>query len=178
MILCKDEENYQRCYAIANRGLLPNKEVNPFGLVGENYQLSELQAALAQTQLDQLEELGAQREKAMIYLDKKLATMSNIKIFQQFEKTERRAQMRYSFLVEPEERDTLFKHLQEKGIPILKGYSSVTKEERLQGWFDNMTEYPNALKAQTCILSVFHPFLLGDEGELDKLAEGISSFKL
>lgn len=177
MILCRSKENYERCYAIANRGLLPDKSVNPYGLIGENFQLSELQCAVAQVQLDQLEELGRQRERAMNYLDAEIAQIPYLKPFKQFEKTQRRAQMRYSFKADPQLRDDLYQHLESKGLPILKGYNSIKKEERLQGTYEKGEEFPIAAQAQKSILSVFHPFLLGDDEDLDKLVTHLRDFK-
>lgn len=177
MILCKKEEDFHKCYAITNRGLLPNKEVNSFGLVGENYQLSEIQSAMALAQLEDLEAFGIQRESAMEFLDSELEKLESVQIFMPFAGTQRRAQMRYSFKVNPSIREELLCFLQSKGLPILKGYSAVNNEERLQGFFDNKESYLHAVMAQTSVLSVFHPFLLKDKSGLQELVDAIKSFE-
>ena len=176
MIITKNEEYYQRCYAIANRGLLPNGQMNPFGLVGENYQLSELQAAILLPQLEQLDELGQKREEAMKYLDSELSGITGINTFTQFIKTQRRAQMRYSFWVDPEIRTSLQEHLHRSGLAIDTGYSNFQNDERLPNFKDRSEEYPSASKAQGSILSILHPFLLGDERELQKLVDEVRSY--
>ncbi len=176
MILCKKEEDYHKCYAITNRGLLPNKKVNPFGLVGENYQLSEIQSIMALAQMEDLEEFGEQREKAMVFLDTHLDKIESVEIFKPFSGTQRRAQMRYSFKVKELIREDLLQFLLKKNLPVLKGYNSVNKEERLQGNFTKNENHPYSLQAQNSILSVFHPFLLEDEGRLMDLVDGIGDF--
>tara|TARA_R110002096_G_scaffold115365_2_gene249844 strand:- start:52562 stop:53668 length:1107 start_codon:yes stop_codon:yes gene_type:complete len=176
IILCKKEEDYQKCYAICNRGLLLNKEMNPFGIIGENYQLSEIQSAMALAQLSELDELGKQRESAMNYLDRELTKIEGIEIFQAFEGTKRRAQMRYSFKVKRSIRESLLQYLNEKGLPVLKGYKFIGGEERLQGAFKTQEEFPFSNMAENSILSVFHPFLLKPEIELQKLVDGIKDY--
>lgn len=176
IILCKKKEDYLKCYAISNRGLLPNKKLNPYGIVGENFQLSELQSILVLAQFEDLETLGQQREKAMELLDEHLSKIQGIEIFKAFPGTQRRAQMRYSFKVDESIREELFEYLLERDLPIYKGYNSIKGEERLQGHFAKKENHPHSQKAQNSILSVFHPFLLEDEKGLMALVEGILAF--
>lgn len=176
MILCKKEEDYQKCYAICNRGLLPNKEANPFNIIGENYQLSEIQSAIALAQLEELEEFGLRREKAMTFLDAELSKLQGVEILEQFDGTQRRAQMRYSFKVDESIREEILDYLQERGLPITRAYNSIKAEERLQGLFKGGENFPNARKAQNSVLSVFHPFLLKDKKGLQELVDGLKDY--
>lgn len=176
MILAKKESDYLKCYAITNRGILPNNKINSFGLVGENFQLSEMQSAILLPQLKQLKALSQQREAAMNLLDSEIEEISSIQALKQFQNTQIRAQMRYSFLVDADSRDTLISHLKKLEIPIFTGYSSIQSDERLLGLFTK-NEYPNAQKAQSSMLSVFHPFLLLPKEGLLSLIEGLHSFQ-
>lgn len=178
MILCKNQEDFHKCYAITNRGLMPNKKTNPFGLVGENYQLSEIQSAMALAQLEELDEFGEKRELAMNFLDSQLGKLNEIEIFKQFKGTQRRAQMRYSFKVDATLREEILLFLQGKKLSVFRGYNTVKGEERLQGLFKEGEGFPNAQNAQNSILSVFHPFLLKDEDGLQELVDGVKEFFL
>lgn len=177
MILCKNEIDFQKCYAITNRGLLPNKDINPFGMIGENYQLSEIQSAMALAQLEDLDEFGIRRERAMEFLDDALGSIEGVHIFRPFKGTQRRAQMRYSFKVSSENREQCLDFLLEKGLPVLKGYTTPNSEERLHGFFKSQENFPNSRRAENSIISVFHPFLLKDEKGLMDLVNGVKEFQ-
>lgn len=103
MVVTSDEELYKKIFAIVNRGHLPDNTLNKFDIIGENYQLSELQAALLLPQLAMLNEYCNKREDASKYLDEHLKDIPGITILAQFEKTSIRAQMRYSFCINERE---------------------------------------------------------------------------
>jgi len=63
MITTSDKELYEKCYAIVNRGYRPGiygteRGMNPYGIIGENFQMSELSAVILGPQLNILEEIG------------------------------------------------------------------------------------------------------------------------
>jgi len=179
MIITSDAEVYERCYAITNRGHLPDGKVNPYGIVGENFQMSELQAAILLPQIDLLEPYSRRREEACAFLDHQLATIEGIGILSQFPKTRRRAHMRYSFRYENRlsrgsSRQQLIERLNRAKIPALPGYSSVITEPRLQRIFADMRyDFPNSKMAEEQIIAIHHSFLLNEPDELMALPERI-----
>jgi len=154
MIITSIEELYTRMFAVVNRGLLPDGTINKLGIIGENFQLSELQAALLLPQLDMLDEYCDKREDASKCLDEHLKEIPGISILNQFEKTSFRAQMRYSFCLNERElkkdftREKFMQTLQSKGYPISSGFSNIRNDERLQGFFKKGETFPNAQKAE------------------------------
>ena len=179
MVITSDEKLYKKIFAIVNRGYLPDNSLNKFGIIGENYQLSELQAALLLPQLNMLNDYCQKREDASNYLDEHLKNIAGISILNQFDKTSIRAQMRYSFCFNEYElsksltREQFIQTLKNIGYPISSGFSTVINDKRLHGTFDKEESFPNAQKAQDEIISVHHTFLLNEFSVLDELIEDI-----
>jgi dTDP-4-amino-4,6-dideoxygalactose transaminase len=179
MIITSDGELYSKCYAVANRGHLPNGEVNPFGIIGENFQMSELQAAILLPQLELLESYTKKREEACAVLDGELSEIEGIGVLSQFPKTQRRAHMRYSFYLKSElsgrlSRDQLIHGLKRAGIPALPAYSSAGNDPRLQQAFAGRKEdFPNSRAAEEEIVGIHHTFLLSERQVLTRLARTI-----
>jgi dTDP-4-amino-4,6-dideoxygalactose transaminase len=67
IITMSNPELYGKCYALVNRGMTIENTLNAHGIIGENYQLSELAAATLGPQLDVLDALCAQRERRMTW---------------------------------------------------------------------------------------------------------------
>jgi dTDP-4-amino-4,6-dideoxygalactose transaminase len=179
MITTSDENLYKRCYAITNRGQLPDGKVNPYGIIGENFQLSELQAAVLLPQIDLLESYSRKREEAFALLDQKLSQIDEIGVLSQFPKTQRRAHMRYSFCYKHQPSRNLptrelINKLNQAGIPALPAYSSAPTDPRLQKIFDHQKDdFPISRMAQQEIIGIHHTFLLNDPKVLVKLAQEI-----
>ena len=177
MIITSNEELYKRCYAIVNRGQLPDGKVNPYGIVGENFQMSELQAAILLPQIDLLESYSQKRKEAFGLLDQELSQIDGIEVLSQFPKTQRRAHMRYSFLYKNQlsrrlPKKKLIEKLNTEGIPALPAYSSAPADPRLQKLFADQAEaFPNSRIAEEQIISIHHTFLLNRHNDLVKLVE-------
>ncbi len=177
MITTSSEELYKRCYAITNRGHLPDGMVNPYGIIGENFQLSELQAAILLPQIDLLESYSQKREETFDLLDQELSKIDGIEILSQFPRTQRRAHMRYSFcyknkLSQKLPRNQLIRKLNEAGIPALPGYASAKTDPRLHKIFANLKyDLPNSKAAQEQIIGIHHTFLLKVVGDLINLVK-------
>jgi 3-amino-5-hydroxybenzoate synthase len=179
MIVTSDKELYNRCYAITNRGHLPDGTVNPYGIIGESYQMSELQAAILFPQIGLLEPYSQKREEACSLLDRELSNVEGVEILSQFPKTGLRAHMRYSFyyknrLARELPRERLIERLKQAGIPAMPGYSSAGTDPGLQRVFaDQGDDFPNSEAAEQEIVGIHHTFLLSESQVLGRLAETI-----
>jgi len=182
MITTSDEDLYKRCYAITNRGQLPDGAINPYGIIGENFQLSELQAAILLPQLSLLNTYNQKREEAVSFLDQQLSEIDGIQTFTQFPKTECRAFMRYSFCY----RQKRFPHmpkgkfiemLKSEGVPALGGYTTMITEPRFQKIFEKYQgDFPNSKLGEEEIIAIHHPFLLEEHHVLISLVQKIKTF--
>src|SRR5712692_8708065 len=101
IITTSDPALYEKCYALVNRGRTPAGGFNSYGIIGDNYQLSELAAVILRPQLETLDALCARREEMMRFLDDAIASIDGLKPLKQFRKTTCRAQMRYSCFCDP-----------------------------------------------------------------------------
>lgn len=182
MITTSDEDLCNRCYAITNRGHLPDWTINPCGIIGENFQLSELQAAILLPQLALLETYNRKREEAVEFLDQQLCETDGIQTFTQFPKTQRRAFMRYSFCYKQEHSPHMTKTkfiemLRSEGVPALGGYTTMMTEPRLQRMFANHgDDFPNSKLGEEEIVAIHHPFLLEEHHVLTSLAQKTKTF--
>jgi dTDP-4-amino-4,6-dideoxygalactose transaminase len=136
MITTSDPALYEKCYAIVNRGRTISGQYNHYGIIGDNYQLSELAATVLAPQLDTLEELCVQREAIMRRLDREIERIEGIAPMRQFEPTTCRAQMRYTFTYAPRtsaslSRDQLVSKAQEAGILLMPGHRCVSDDAGL-----------------------------------------------
>jgi dTDP-4-amino-4,6-dideoxygalactose transaminase len=172
MIVTSDEKLYHQCYAIVNRGHLPDGKVNPFGIIGENYQMSELQATILFPQIGLLESYAQKREQACLLLDAELSRLEGIETLPQFPQTGRRAHMRYSFCYTEKlsgklSRKALIEKLKAEGVPAIAGYSSAPADPRLQEAFAlQKDQFPSSITAQQQLIGVHHTFLLNEQTNL------------
>jgi dTDP-4-amino-4,6-dideoxygalactose transaminase len=180
MILTDDEELYGKCFAIVNRGNGPDGKLNPFGIIGENFAMPQLCAAVLLPQLEMLDGLCARREEVMRMLDERITALPGLRPVKQFAKTSIRAQMRYCFFDEPAAggigRRELALKAREAGIPLSdQSHKSVPNDERLFNVFGRGQDFPVARTAEDTLMSVWHWELLrGREfwsESLDKLAD-------
>jgi len=182
MITTSDEDLYKRCYAITNRGHLPDWTINPYGIIGENFQLSELQAAILLPQLSLLDTYNQKREEAVRFLDQRLSEINGIHAFTQFPKTDRRAFMRYSFCYKHERfphmpKGKFIEMLRTEGVPAMGGYTTMLTEPRFQKTFAGYRgDFPNSKLGEKEIVAIHHPFLLENYHVLTSLAQKIKTF--
>jgi len=165
MITTSDQDLYEKCYAIVNRGVDSNGTMNGFGIVGDNYQMSELAAATLGPQLDMLEQLCSEREQIMKFLDDQISAIPGLKPVEQFEKTEFRAQMRHCFYrsstgADEANLDDFLSRAHEAGIPLFRGHKCVTSDERLFQKYSGGQKYPNATRAEESLICIHHTDIL------------------
>lgn len=180
MITTSDSLLYEKCYAVVNRGMVPDGSVNRHGIIGDNFQMSELAAVTLGPQLDMLERRCREREEIMVYLDERISSTEGFVPVHQFTKTRIRAQMNYGFYCTPSyiTRDALVECAHDLGIPISAGHYSVTSDDRLQGVFASIGLYPNAAKAEKELACIHHTDILKGkaywEEKIEKLCDRFS----
>jgi dTDP-4-amino-4,6-dideoxygalactose transaminase len=181
MVTTSNEDLYRRCYAITNRGHLADGSINPYGIIGENFQLSELQAAILLPQLNLLDAYNQKRGEAVKFLDQELSKINGIQTFSQFLKTGRKAFMTYSFCYRQKHspympKSKFIQTLRSESIPVLGGYTTMITEPRLQRAFANYRDdFPNSKRGEEEIIAIHHPFLLEEQHVLSSLVEKIKA---
>jgi 3-amino-5-hydroxybenzoate synthase len=163
MIVTSNPQLHEKCHAMVHRGRSSTGQLNNLGIIGDNYELPQVSAAMLLPQLEILEALCAQREKVAEFLDWRLSAIAGLSSLRQFTKTTCRAQMRYSFLFDPQschcDRATFIREANMLSIPLEPGYAAVPNEARLMGRF-TAGEFPQAQMAEQRMVSLFHWHLL------------------
>jgi dTDP-4-amino-4,6-dideoxygalactose transaminase len=174
IITTSNSELYEKCHALVNRGLTIDDRLNSYGIIGENYQLSELAAVTLGPQLDVLAALCEQRERRMAWLDQQLEQVDGLIPFRQFPGTTCRAQMAYSFFCDPHamKQELLIQKAGARNIPLRKGYTTIFSDARLFSHFRAVGDCPVARTAEHSTVAIPHRhFLEEDRYWTDVVAE-------
>ncbi len=168
MVITSDPDLYERCYALANRGLGPDGAMNRHGLIGDNYELSELSAAVLMPQMDTLDELAGRREARMRALDEAVARMEGLRPVRQFDRTTCRSHMRYCCFYLPPRlgaptRDELVAEACRRGVPLGPGHPAVTTDPRFFQAYGAPGRFPAAEAAAEALVGFHHTELLRDD---------------
>jgi dTDP-4-amino-4,6-dideoxygalactose transaminase len=123
-----DNENLiERLRALRSVGRLSTDAWYEHSIMGGNYRLGELQAALLISQLERLEEQAARRNENGLYLNERLAEIDGISPLKRGGGETRHAYHLYSFRYSPDgfngwPRERFLKALNAEGIPATTGY--------------------------------------------------------
>ncbi|HEX6288651.1 MAG TPA: DegT/DnrJ/EryC1/StrS family aminotransferase [Herpetosiphonaceae bacterium] len=175
IITTSDEELYETCYAIVHRGRGVGGGVNRRGILGGNYMLADLAAAMLLPQLDVLNALCEQRARVIDFLEQTLPTIPGCSMLKPYPQVTCRAQYMYSFRYEAagDDRDALLDRARQRQLPFIPGYNCLADEKRLFNQYAIDRSYPVARAAQTSVIGIFHPYLLH---ELDYWQDVVEAF--
>ena len=112
------------------------EDPNGFSVMGANYRLSELQAALALIGIERFPEQAKQREEMAAYMDEALSEVKGVRVLKRDPRHTTRSFYRYVFAVDPSEfgveHDVLCAALDEEGIGCWVGYEAMNNYELFQ----------------------------------------------
>ncbi len=105
-------------------------------VMGANYRLSELQAALALTGLERFPAQARQREEMAAYMDESLSEVAGVRVLRRDPRHTTRSFYRYMFAIDPRtfgvEHDLLCAALDAEGIDCWVGYEAMHHYELFQ----------------------------------------------
>ncbi|MEC8993446.1 MAG: DegT/DnrJ/EryC1/StrS family aminotransferase, partial [Candidatus Latescibacterota bacterium] len=141
-IVTDDEELQLRAWSIHNCGRTPGGEWYEHPLVGGNYRLTEMQAALALSQLRRLDEQTEKRTQSAALLTEQLSEIEGIRPLAVDERVTRHAFHLYVFRYDADafggaSREQFLKALAAEGIPCAAGYKPLYREPAFQARFSN-----------------------------------------
>jgi dTDP-4-amino-4,6-dideoxygalactose transaminase len=135
ILLCRTPELASRAASIIDcgrpHGLGGGPEDYSKGeyLMGANYRLSELQAALALVGIERFPEQAQMREEMAAYMDESLSEVPGVRVLTRDPRHTTRSFYRYIFAVDPEqfgvEHDLLCKALSAEGVNCWVGYEAM-----------------------------------------------------
>ena len=160
MITTSDAQIYEKCYALCNRGMLPDGSINPYGIIGENFHISELAACVLLPQLDVLAAYCERRETVMNSLDQQITEIEGMKPVEHFAGASVRAQMSYGFYAIPSELnlsvEKFIEIAREEEIPMARAHNAVFSDPRLQDVFAEAVGFPAAKTTQESLIRIHH----------------------
>ena len=133
ILLCRSEEMAQRAMAVIDCGRghagKDGQEGGPSPLMGGNFRLSELQAALALAGLERFPAQAREREEMAAYMDEALSEVAGVHVLPRDPRHTTRSFYRYIFAIDPAvfgvEHDACCAALEAEGIPAEMGYPAM-----------------------------------------------------
>jgi dTDP-4-amino-4,6-dideoxygalactose transaminase len=138
ILLCRTPELAAKAASIIDCGrphALGGGPEDPNGLsmMGANYRLSELQAALALAGIERFPAQAKQREEMAAYMDEALSEIKGVRVMKHDERHTTRSFYRYIFAIDPQEfgieHDVLCAALDAEGIDCWTGYEAMHNYE-------------------------------------------------
>lgn len=112
------------------------EDAGGLSMMGANYRLSELQAALALAGIERFPAQAKQREEMAAYMDEALSEVRGVRVLRQDERHTTRSFYRYIFAIDPAEfgveHDILCAALDAEGIGCWTGYEAMHNYELFQ----------------------------------------------
>ncbi|MEE3041446.1 MAG: DegT/DnrJ/EryC1/StrS family aminotransferase [Candidatus Latescibacterota bacterium] len=194
-IVTDDEELQLRAWSIHNCGRTPGGEWYEHPLVGGNYRLTEMQAALALSQLRRLDEQTEKRTHSAALLTEQLSEIEGIRPLAVDERVTRHAFHLYVFRYDADafggaSREQFLKALAAEGIPCAAGYKPLYREPAFQARFSDFPLSSPAFGGRPDYSGVHCPvtericadeavwltqnLLLGTESDISQISEAIA----
>ncbi|WP_010276232.1 DegT/DnrJ/EryC1/StrS family aminotransferase [Paenibacillus senegalensis] len=135
---------WEQAWSIVNIGRIPSGEWYQHERLGQNYRLTEFQAAIALAQMTRLEEQMARREKNVALLNQLLASLDGIQLLTMDPRVTRHANHLYLFKLERTfcemvNKSEFIRKVNAEGIPLTEGYSSLNLNASLMRTIEELT---------------------------------------
>ena len=141
ILLCRTPEFAAKAASIVDCGR-PHalgggtEDPNGFSVMGANYRLSELQAALALVGIERFPAQAKQREEMAAYMDESLSEIPGVRVMKRDPRHTTRSFYRYIFAIDPQqfgvEHDVLCAAMDAEGIGSWTGYEAMHNYELFQ----------------------------------------------
>lgn len=137
MVITNDEELWRRCWSVSNLGRSPGGKFYQHDYIGQNYRMTELQAALLLAQMTHLEEQMKRREASVERLNRLLQEIDGIRLLSYDARITRHANHIYMFkldasITDKVAKDDFIKKLNAEGIPAQAGYIPLNQNTAIQ----------------------------------------------
>jgi len=197
IILTNDRGLYELSWSYHNCGRTMEGAWYQHDLLGGNYRMTELQAAILLVQLTRLDEQTKTRNENALYLSNRLSKIRGIEPLQRGPKVTRHAYHLYIFRYSPEEfeglpRSKFLEALRAEGIPCSSGYVplykelfmvNLAKDPLLSQLYGKKIDYSNIklpITERACYeegVWLSQSMLLGTREDMDDIANAIAKIK-
>lgn len=137
MVVTNSKELWERTWSIVNVGRIPEGGWYQHERIGQNYRITEFQAAVLLAQMTRLKEQMRRREQNAQLLSRLLEEIEGIEPIRPAAGTTRHANHLYLLKLAPEFAEQIDKHdfvrgVQAEGIPLHAGYESLHLNQAIQ----------------------------------------------
>ncbi|TLS53882.1 DegT/DnrJ/EryC1/StrS family aminotransferase [Paenibacillus antri] len=183
MIVTNSRELWERVWSIVNVGRIPGGAWYQHELVGQNYRITEFQAAILLAQMTRLEEQMQIRESRTALLDSLLSTIDGISPVPAPEGTTKHAHHLYMLTLDKEfagriDKDEFIRRMNAEGIPLAYGYVPLNQNRAI---LSSIREWTGQERYDACpvceelcakrVLWLHQNVLLSDESAIEDIAK-------
>lgn len=185
-IITTNQENlWENAWSICNVGRIPNGQWYQHEKLGQNYRLTEFQAAIVLAQMTRLEDQMRTRENNAARLNGLLSQIDGIRLIKQDPRITRHAYHLYMFKLDSEwtdriEKNEFMKRVQAEGVPVAAGYvplnQNVAVLDAIEAWTGRRLVDECPVCERVCekeVLWLTQNVLLSEEKAMDDIAEAV-----
>lgn len=137
IITTNDKHLWEKAWSIINVGRIPSGAWYQHEVIGQNYRITEFQAALLLAQMTRLEEQMQLRESNVALLNELLAEVEGLQLLRVDPRVTRSANHLYMFKLSPEFAEKINKNdfiskMNAEGIPVAYGYHPLNQNQAIQ----------------------------------------------
>ncbi|MCD9022432.1 DegT/DnrJ/EryC1/StrS family aminotransferase [Cohnella silvisoli] len=185
IILTNNQDYYEKAWSICNVGRVPNGAWYQHENLGQNYRMTEFQAAVALAQMTRLEEQMRRREANAALLNRLLGEIEGIRLLKQDPRITRHAYHLYMFkldsrLAERIDKQDFIHKVTAEGVPILPGYVPLNRNRAI---IDSIRDWTGETRVDDCpvcerlsereVLWITQSMLLADETSMNHIAHAL-----
>lgn len=185
VITTNDEQLLINAWSLINVGRIPGGKWYQHERIGQNYRMTEFQAALVLAQMTRLEEQMRTREANVKILDGLLSEIDGIKLLTRDPRVTRHANHLYMFKLDSDfasgiDKDDFINKVNAEGIFVLTGYNSLNTNEAIKQASKELSgrdhEYSCPVSERACekeALWLTQVTLLEDEQAMHDIAKAL-----
>ena len=196
IVLTSDEELATRCWSVRTHGRVQEGEWYQHEILGDNYRMTEWQAAILLVQLTRMEALSRRREENARYLSAGLAQIEGLEPQRRDPKVTQHGYHLFISRYAAEAfdglpRDAFLSALSAEGIPCAKGYNPLYEANAIRGAVQRLKRFvigrETAYEAPDCPVTeracgeegvwFFQTILLGTRDDMDDILDAVSKIK-
>lgn len=133
IITTNNRDYWEQAWSICNVGRIPNGGWYQHERFGQNYRMSEFQAAIVLAQMTRLEEQMRKREQNASLLDELLSGTRGIRLLKRDPRITRHAYHLYMFRLDPEliDKNDFIRKVNAEGVPLAAGYVPLNRNRSI-----------------------------------------------
>ncbi|WP_127581808.1 DegT/DnrJ/EryC1/StrS family aminotransferase [Paenibacillus koleovorans] len=185
IVLTNDKSMWTEAWSICNVGRIPKGDWYQHEVLGQNYRITDIQAALLLAQMTRLEAQMQQRESNVAVLNKLLCGVDGVSLLKLDSRITRHANHVYLFKLAPElaqkvDKSDFIRKVAAEGIPLFAGYVPLNRTNTVlkatKEWLGEEREYDCPVCERLCAseaLMLSQTVLLSEEEAMTDVAEAL-----